>query len=45
MLTTTIVLETGKGNFALALSLGGTLLFVAFAINLFIMRHQWRTLP
>jgi tungstate transport system permease protein len=45
VMTTAIVLETGKGNFALALLLGGALLVVAFAINLFIARHQWRALP
>lgn len=45
VLTTAIVLETGKGNFALALLLGGALLFVALAINLFIVRYQRRALP
>jgi tungstate transport system permease protein len=45
VLTTAIVLETSKGNFALAMLLGGALLIVAFAINLFIMRHQWRAMP
>jgi tungstate transport system permease protein len=45
VLTTAIVLETGKGNFALALLLGGALLAVAFAINLFIIRYPWRALP
>jgi tungstate transport system permease protein len=45
VMTTAIVLETGKGNFALALMLGGALLIVALAINLTISRYQWRTLP
>jgi tungstate transport system permease protein len=45
VLTTAIVLETGKGNFALALLLGGALLAVALAINLIIVRYQWRALP
>jgi tungstate transport system permease protein len=45
VMTTAIVLETGKDNFALALMLGGALLTVAFAINLAISRYQWRTLP
>jgi tungstate transport system permease protein len=45
VMTTAIVLETGKGNFALALLLGGALLAVAFAINLTIVRYQWRALP
>jgi tungstate transport system permease protein len=45
VLTTAIVLETGKGNFELALLLGGALLAVALAINLIIIRYQWRALP
>jgi tungstate transport system permease protein len=45
VLTTAIVLETGKGNFVLALFLGGALLAVALAINLIIIRYHWRTLP
>ncbi len=45
VLTTAIVLETGKGNFALALLLGGALLAVALTINLIIVRYQWRALP
>jgi tungstate transport system permease protein len=44
VLTTAIVLETGKGNFALALTLGATLLLVALAINLVLVRYQWRSL-
>jgi tungstate transport system permease protein len=45
VLTTAIVLETGKGNFALSLLLGGALLSVALAINMLIIRYQWRALP
>lgn len=45
VMTTAIVLETGKGNFTLALLLGGALLAVALAVNLFIVRYQWRALP
>jgi len=33
VLTTAIVLETGKGNFGLALGLGGLLLFITFLVN------------
>lgn len=42
VLTTAIVLETSKGNFALALVLGGVLLTVAFFVNLVIVRYQGR---
>jgi len=42
VLTTAIVLETGKGNFASALSLGAALLLVALAVNFFMIRCQWR---
>jgi tungstate transport system permease protein len=45
VLTTAIVLETGKGHFAIALALGGVLLVVALVIHLFIVRYQWRALP
>jgi tungstate transport system permease protein len=45
VLTTAIVLETGKGHFALALALGGALLLVALAVNLVIVRYQWRARP
>jgi tungstate transport system permease protein len=38
VLTTAIVLETGKGQFALALLLGGVLLMTALAINLVVVR-------
>ena len=38
VLTTAIALETGKGDFALALGLGFVLIFLAVAINLLIHR-------
>jgi tungstate transport system permease protein len=37
VLTTAIVLETGKGNFELALALGGALLVFALVINILIL--------
>lgn len=40
VLTTAIVLETGKGNFALALALGTVLLMLALCVNLLIVRLQ-----
>lgn len=42
VLTTAIVLETRKGNFALALALGLILLFLAFMANLVMYRLQTR---
>lgn len=36
VLTTAIALETGKGDFALALGLGFVLIFLAIAVNLLI---------
>ncbi len=45
VLTTAIVLETGQGNFASALTLGGVLLAIALAINLIILRYQARPQP
>jgi len=42
VLTTAIVLETGKGQFALALVLGAWLLFLALVVNLVIFRAQGR---
>ena len=36
VLTTAIALETGKGNFALALGLGFVLIFLAIAVNMMI---------
>lgn len=40
VLTTAIVLETRKGNFALALALGAVLLALAFIANLLMMQLQ-----
>ena len=40
VLTTAIVLETRKGNFALALALGIVLLILTFLANLFVYRLQ-----
>ncbi|MCI0396742.1 MAG: ABC transporter permease [Chloroflexi bacterium] len=45
VLTTAIVLETRKGNFALALALGSILLALAFAANLSLYHLQRRGLP
>ncbi|HLW67067.1 MAG TPA: ABC transporter permease [Gemmataceae bacterium] len=42
VLTTAIVLETAKGQFALALALGAWLLFLALLANLVIIRAQGR---
>jgi tungstate transport system permease protein len=44
-LTTAIVLETGKGEFALALALAGWLLSLALAVNVAILGVQGRPLP
>ncbi len=44
VLTTAIVLETRRGDFALALALGFILLFITFLINLAMLRLQGRTL-
>ena len=45
VMTTAIVLETGKGHFGFALSLGAVLLVLALAINLTILRvHGGRLL-
>jgi tungstate transport system permease protein len=44
VLTTAIVLETNKGNFATALALGFILLTIAFLANFMILRLQGRTL-
>lgn len=44
VLTTAIVLETRKGNFDLALALGGVLLGLSFLINLAMLRLQGRAL-
>jgi tungstate transport system permease protein len=45
VLTTAIVLETGKGQFALALALGGWLLALTLAVNLVVLRLQGRPAP
>ena len=42
VLTTAIVLETRKGNFELALALGGVLLGLTFLANLAMLRLQGR---
>jgi tungstate transport system permease protein len=44
VLTTAIVLETGKGEFALALALGAWLLTLTLLINLLVIRFQGRPL-
>jgi tungstate transport system permease protein len=44
VMTTAIVLETRKGNFALALALGGVLLAITFLINLAMLHLQGRSL-
>ncbi len=43
VLTTAIVLETRKGNFELALALGGVLLLIAFITNLAMLRLQGKS--
>jgi tungstate transport system permease protein len=45
VLTTAIVLETGKGNFEFALALGGALLLMALLVNLIIVRLQGSRFP
>ncbi len=45
VLTTAIVLETGKGAFGLALALGVWLLSLTLLINLLVVRLQARPLP
>jgi len=45
VLTTAIVLETGKGEFALALVLGAILLCLALTVNLIILRFQRHPVP
>lgn len=42
VLSTAIVLETRRGNFALALALGGVLLTVTFAISMLLIRLRHR---
>ena len=43
VLTTAIVLETRKGNFSLALALGGVLLTIAFITNMAMLRLQGKS--
>ncbi len=45
VLTTAIILETGKGNFALALLLGSILLSIALVVNVIILRFQGQPTP
>jgi tungstate transport system permease protein len=45
VLTTAIVLETGKGQFAFALALGGWLLVLSLLVNLGILQLQGRQAP
>src|SRR5262249_34822717 len=45
VLTTAIVLETGKGQFALALALAGWLLALALAVNVVILGLQGKPSP
>jgi tungstate transport system permease protein len=45
VLTTAIVLETGRGDFALALALGGWLLALALAVNVAVLRLHGRPAP
>ena len=45
VLTTAIVLETGKGEFAFALVLGGVLLALALAVNVLILLGGGRASP
>lgn len=45
VLTTAIILETGKGQFAFALALGAVLLTIALVVNVVILRFQGRPVP
>ena len=45
VLTTAIVLETGKGDFALALALGGWLIGLTLLANMVVLRLQGRPMP
>ena len=45
VLTTSIVLETGKGEFALALALGGWLIGLTLLANMVVLRLQGRPMP
>jgi ABC-type tungstate transport system substrate-binding protein len=42
VLTTAIVLETSKGQFAIAIALGFILLFIAYLVNYFLTSVQQR---
>ncbi len=44
-MTTAIVLETRRGNFAVAIALGLVLLLMAFAVNLALTRIQQGRAP
>jgi len=44
VLTTAIVLETGRGEFAMAMALGFILLFLAYIVNLVLTSVQQRTM-
>lgn len=43
VLTTAVMLETGRGEFGAALALGGVLLSLALAVNLLVLRLQPRS--
>jgi tungstate transport system permease protein len=45
VLTTAIILETGKGHFAFALLLGSILLAIALIVNVIILRFQGQPSP
>jgi tungstate transport system permease protein len=45
VLTTATVMETGKGNFEIALALGFILLLLAFIINAILTQVQQRQRP
>jgi tungstate transport system permease protein len=45
VLTTATVMETGKGNFDVAIALGIILLLLAFLVNLFLTQIQQRQQP
>jgi tungstate transport system permease protein len=45
VLTTAIILETGKGQFAIALFLGSVLLALALIVNAIMLRYQGQPLP
>jgi tungstate transport system permease protein len=45
VLTTAIILETGKGHFTLALLLGSILLSIALVVNVIILRFHGQPAP